>query len=139
MLKNALWALAGLVAGFALALVGVIGVEAFSALVHPLPGDFDGSMEQMCLHVARYPAWVLAVVVPMWACAAIAGTWTALWIGNRAAFGAVGLILLVALVYNLSELPYPAWFKAANLIVIPAAILLPLRFSRPRTLQVGKR
>ena len=44
-----------IVAGMLVAFVLVIAVELFSSVVHPLPADFDGSMEQMCEHVARYP------------------------------------------------------------------------------------
>ena len=32
----------------------VIAVEAYSSVVHPLPVDFKGTSEEMCLHVARY-------------------------------------------------------------------------------------
>lgn len=43
----------GVVAGLAVTFAAVVGVEAFSAVVHPLPPDFDGSMQSMCDHVAR--------------------------------------------------------------------------------------
>ncbi len=36
----------------------------------------------------------------------------------------IGVLLLAAVVFNLSMLPYPIWFKILNLLAIPAAILL---------------
>jgi hypothetical protein len=111
------------VIGLFLAFVLIVGVEGFSAVVHPLPKDFGGTMEEMCRHVERYPQWVLAVVVPMWAVAALVSTWIAQRIGNLYSSGIVGLLLLSALVFNISKLPYPIWFKAVNLLIVPAAII----------------
>jgi hypothetical protein len=41
-------------------------------------------------------------------------------------------LLLSALVFNISKLPYPIWFKAVNLLVIPAAIVAGSRFAGRR-------
>jgi hypothetical protein len=81
-------------------------------------------MEEMCLHVARFPHWVLALVVPAWAGTAFASTWISGRMGNRFCGLFIGLLLLAALIVNLSMLPYPIWFKILNLLAIPAAILL---------------
>ena len=95
-------------------------------------------MEEMCLHVERYPQWVLAAVVPMWTVAALVGTWIAQKIGNTYAAGIVGLLLLAALVFNLSMLPYPIWFKVVILLVIPAALVAGSRLARrPRAARQG--
>lgn len=129
--------LGGFVAGVMLAFALVIAVELFSSVVHPLPADFDGTQEEMCAHVERYPAWVLAVVVPAWAATAFAGTWIAGRLGNRGCALLVGLLIVVALVFNLSMLPYPIWFKIGCLIAIPCGIVLGLLFSgRPRAAAV---
>ena len=132
MIRASLRTLAAAVIGLFVAFILVVGVEGFSAVVHPLPKDFGGTMEEMCRHVERYPQWVLAAVVPMWAVAALVGTWIAQRIGNVYAAGIVGLLLLSALVFNVSKLPYPIWFKVVNLLVIPAAILAGSRFSGRR-------
>ncbi len=132
MIKASLRTLAATFIGLLMAFVLIVGVEGFSAVVHPLPKDFGGTMEEMCRHVERYPQWVLAVVVPMWAVAALFSTWIAQRIGNLYSSGIVGLLLLSALVFNLSKLPYPIWFKVVNLIVIPAAIVAGSRFSGRR-------
>lgn len=110
--------LAGLVVLFTL----LIAVEFFSAVVYPPPKDFGGTKEEMCRHVEQYPAWVLAAACPMWAFAAFASTWIARKIGNVTSAAIVGLLLLAALAFNISMLPYPIWFKIANLIVIPTAV-----------------
>jgi hypothetical protein len=121
-MKNILRTCVGLVAGMVVALVLLVLVELLSAVVHPVPPDFGETMEEMCLHVARYPHWVLAVVVPAWGLTAFTGTWTAGRIGNRAAALSAGVLLLAGLVLNISMLPYPLWFKTATLLVIPAAL-----------------
>ncbi|MEI8382103.1 MAG: hypothetical protein WCJ09_18375 [Planctomycetota bacterium] len=51
----------GVVLGMGLSFVLVIAVEAFSSVVHPIPADFQGTMDEMCQHVARYPHWVLGL------------------------------------------------------------------------------
>ena len=66
--------MAAIIAGMIVAFVVVVAVELFSAAVHPVPPDFAGTREEMCLHVERIPTWVLALVVPAWAGAAFAGT-----------------------------------------------------------------
>ena len=81
-LRTFAWTIAGIIAGLALAFVLLIAVELASAVVHPLPPDFAGTQEEMCAHVARYPAWVLALVVPAWALTAFAATWTANRLGG---------------------------------------------------------
>ena len=117
-----------LLAAFAL----IVGVELFSAVVHPFPPDFDGTEEEVCQHVERYPAWVLAVVVPAWAGTALVSSWIAGRLGNRACGVIVGLILLAALILNISMLPYPIWFEVACVISLLCATVLGLYLSRRR-------
>lgn len=109
-----------LVAAIAVVFLLLIAVEFFSSIVHPLPADFDNSMEQMCQHVARYPHWVLAAVVPMWAVIAFLGTTIARRLGNRPCAIVIAVLLLAAAIGNIAMLPYPMWFK----IVQPVAILI---------------
>ncbi len=98
-----------------LALVLVITVELFSAVVHSVPPGFTGTMDEMCQHVARYPHWVLGVVVLAWSATTFLSTWVARRIGNRLAGIAVILILTFAIVFNVSKLPYAMWFKVVML------------------------
>lgn len=115
----------GGVAGILLAFVLVVAVEGFSAVVHPFPPDFGGTTEEVCRHVERYPAWVLAAVVPLWAGTALASTWLAARWGGRGCGLFVGLLIFLALASNLAMLPYPIWFKLASLIAVPLAIWRP--------------
>lgn len=65
-------------AGFVLALVMTMGVEAFSAVVHPVPPGVDLRELEACrAHVARYPAWVLAAVVVAWGATTMLASWLA--------------------------------------------------------------
>jgi hypothetical protein len=128
-MKTALRTLAAIIAGMLSAFVLINLVELFGTVVHPAPSDFGGTMEEMNEYVAGYPHRVLAVVVAAWGATAFVSTWTAYKIGNRGAAAVVGLLLLAALVFNISKLPYPIWFKIANLLVIPTAIVLGGRLS----------
>ena len=62
MIKPSLRILAGTIVGLFLAFVLIVGVEGFSAVVHPLPEGFGGTMEETCRHVEKYPQWVLAIL-----------------------------------------------------------------------------
>ena len=96
----------------------------------------------MCAHVARYPAWVLALVVPAWGLTALAGTWIARRIGGpnggpsaersggRSAALVVGLLLTAGVLFNVSMLPYPLWFKILSTIAVVGAVVVTSR-SRP--------
>ena len=123
-MKSVMRTLVAVVAGMALAFVLVVAVELFSAVVHPLPADFDGNIPE---HVRRYPNWILGVVVPMWAATAAAATWVTARLGGRLAGALVTLLLASALAFNLSMLPYVRWFKIAMPAAFFVACLLGIR------------
>ncbi|QDU91366.1 hypothetical protein Pla175_47880 [Pirellulimonas nuda] len=108
------------VAGIVVALALLVAVELWSAVVHPTPADFGGTTDQMCAHVANYPPWVLALVVPMWGFTAWLSAWVARKIGGRSAAWVVSVLMLAAVVLNVAMLPYPAWFTLACPIVVGA-------------------
>jgi hypothetical protein len=126
-MKSAVRTLLAGVAGMVVAFVLVVAVEFFSAVVHPLPANFDGNIPE---HVRRYPQWVLGVVVPMWGASAAAATWVASRIGGRLAGALVALLLAAALAFNLSMLPYVLWFKIAMPAVFFVACLLGIGYGR---------
>ena len=126
-------AVGAIVAGTFVAFILVVAMELFSEVVHPVPPDFGGTMDEMCRHVERYPHWVLAVGVLAWASTAFASTWIAGRLGNRGCALFIGLLLLTALICNISTLPYPIWFKVASLITIPSAIVAGLYLSSRRS------
>jgi hypothetical protein len=82
--------------------------------------------------VEKYPAWILAVVVPAWAAVGFAGTWIAQRIGNLYSSAIVGLLLLAALGFNVLKLPYPSWFKVATLLAIPIVMVAGIRLAMRR-------
>ncbi len=123
MFRTILRGAGALIAAIAITLVLVIAVEIFSAVVHPVPENFDGSVEEMCEHVAQYPHWVLAVVVPMWGATAFIGTWIAGRVGNRACAIFIGVLLLAAVLWNVAMLPYPLWFKLIQPVVVAIAVV----------------
>jgi len=129
-LRNIAWVTAGIIAGLFIAFVLIIAVELASAVVHPLPPDFKGTQEEMCAHVARYPQWVLALVIPAWALAAFAGAWTAQRIGGRPSALFINLLLTAAVLFNVSMLPYPNWFKILSPLAVVAAVIAAIR-TRP--------
>src|ERR1700746_3705482 len=96
--------LVAIIAGMLAAFVLIVAVELFSAVVHPVPPDFGGTMEEMCEHVARYPHWVLALVGLAWGVTAFVSTWTVARIGGRGSALFLGLLLLAAAVFNISML-----------------------------------
>jgi len=120
-MKTPLRTLLAVVAGLALALAFVVAVEAFSEMVYPTPPDFTGTMEEMCLHVSRYPDWVLGVVVLLWSATAFLSAWIATRIGNRPAGVVLSLVLAAAISSNIAMLPYTMWFKVVMLICFTIA------------------
>lgn len=121
----------GVVAGIVTAIALLIAVEFYSAVVHPFPEGVEQTHEEICAHVASYPAWILATAVPMWGFTAFASVWVAARIGNRWGGLLVGALFFVAIAANLAMLPYPVWFKIAMPVVILIAATLAL-FSAER-------
>ena len=124
MTKIVLRTLAAIAAGMLAAFVLVVLVELFSSVVHPVPPNFGGTNGRDVRTRGALPAMSAGSRRTGMGRTAFLGTWTAYRIGNRGPAAVVGLVLLAGLVFNLSMLPYPAWFKVANLLVIPIAIVL---------------
>jgi hypothetical protein len=125
-MKTVLRWILGVVAGLALAFVLVVGVELFSAVVHPVPADFTGTMEEICEHVAQYPDWILGVAVIAWSAITFASVWVATRIGYRTGGLLVAFMLAAAIVMNISMLPYALWFEVVMLSCFVVAAYLGL-------------
>src|SRR5260370_36795488 len=97
--------------GLVTAMFLIVGIEYFSSIVHPFPPGVDPTDYEVCkAHVARYPAWVLLLVVLGWGLTTFLSSWlaTRLGSGRYLAHGiVVGSILLALAVMNMSMLPYP--------------------------------
>jgi hypothetical protein len=126
-MKSVLRTLFAVMVGLALALALVVAVELLSAVVHPLPANFDGNIGE---HVKRYPHWILAVVVLAWSATAAAATWVGSRLGNRLAGAVVALLLAWGLTFNLTSLPYAMWFKVVMFGAFPIACLLGITYGK---------
>lgn len=124
-------------AGIVVAGVLAVAVEGASAAAHPLPAGFGGTFEEMCRHVERFPAWLLAAAGLAWGGIALAATWTTRRLGNRWSAAVIGVLLGGAVVLNISMLPYPLWFKGTSLGAIVAGIACGYRLSGRRASSVG--
>jgi hypothetical protein len=130
MTKTVLRTVFAVAAGLVVAFLLVVAVEMFSEKVYPSPAGSEENMEEMYRHIESYPSWILAIVVPMWGATAFVSTWMAQRIGNNLSSAIVGLLLLAAVGFNIAQLPYPTWFKIANVLVIPLAIIVARRAPR---------
>lgn len=100
-------------------------LEGISSILHPWPEDFGGTMEEIERQVETYPAWVLALLggvgygTTMLVCTLIA---TRVGHNRNPTFGyGVGLFLFAMVVFNMTMLPYPAWFWVLMFTVLPPA------------------
>ena len=116
-----------IIAALLVAFILLAAVEVLSSIVHPFPADFANTMEDMHQHVARCPGWVLAVVVPVWGLIAFISTWIAKRIGSRGAGVVIALLLVAAVLFNVSSLPYAIWFKIASVVAVLFAVVVPIR------------
>lgn len=136
MIGSIVRSVAAVVAGLVVAMILVVLVEFGSSIVHPFPPGFDPNDFEACkAHVARYPGWVLAVVVAAWGLTTFLGSWVAARLGtgrHRAHGIVVGLILLGLAIMNMSMLPYPIWFWVGNLVAFPLGFYFGSRLGGPR-------
>lgn len=136
---SALRSLAAIIAGFVVASIVMMIVEAFNGhvlypeLMKAAEGVTDRETARALL--ASAPVGALLVVVVGWIVGGIAGGWTAARLATRARVGhglVLGALLTVAGIANNLMLPPPLWFWIAGLVVLlPAAYagarLVPMR------------
>lgn len=136
-MRSIFQSLGSVILGLIVAFVLIIAIELFSAVVHPLPDGFDYTTDALNQHVANYPDWVLGLVVPAWGVMTFASVWlaTRLGTGRHPAHGiVVGLLLLLAVAYNMYLLPYPSWFEVANVAAFLTCIYLGKKLGQGRAL-----
>ncbi|MBY0526247.1 MAG: hypothetical protein K2R98_22835 [Gemmataceae bacterium] len=122
--------------GLVAAVFLIVVVEVASSIAHPFPADVDPSDYEACkAHVARFPAWVLLLVVLAWGLTTFLSAWLATRLGSgrhRAHGIVIGSILLALAIMNMSMLPYPIWFWASNLALFPLGTYWGARLGGPR-------
>ncbi len=133
-MKSILRSTAAVILSLVVALALVVAIEVISAVMHPFPEDFGGTREEVAAHVANYPAGVLALLGGAgYALTMGVSVWLATRLGSsrHPAHGyGVGALLLAALIFNMSMLPYPLWFVVLDLILLPACIYLGVKLGR---------
>jgi hypothetical protein len=121
--RRALAVLAGL--GVAIGLI--FAIEGINVLLHPLPSGIDPrDADALKAVMGQWPASALLIVLLGWGLGAFAGGRVAARVGGAKAgpARAVGLVLLVAAIYNMLTIPHPLWFWVLGiLLIVPAAEL----------------
>lgn len=115
----------GAIAGVLTACVIILIMEQLTLKLYPMPEGMDPTDIEAHREYARVaPAGALGFVLLGYALAAVAGGLVAALICHRRrAVLVVSGLLVVASVANLSTIPHPLWFWAANLVGVA---LLPL-------------
>ena len=133
-MRSLLQSVGAIVASLMAAMLLVILVEVVTLHFHPFPDGSDPNDQQFIVeHVAKFPAWVLALAVVGWAVTTFVAAWIATRLGSarHPAHGiAVGLLLFAAAAFNMYLLPYPVWFEAGNYLLLPLAIFAAVRLGR---------
>jgi len=120
MLRKALGALAGLVAGFAAIMI----VQTIGHKVYPPPPGLDPKdAEALKALIGSMPTGALLFVLCSYAVGSLAGGFVASKIGQHVAPALiVGALLMAAGVANLMSIPHPTWFTVINLLLfVPLA------------------
>lgn len=125
MIKIVLQNIGAILLSMFVAILLLAGIEWIGTILHPFPADFAGTREEVVEHVANYPSFGLFVGGIGWVITMFIAAWLATRINaNRhPAYGiGIGLLFFAGAVFNMSMLPYPLWYWALNLIMLPAAI-----------------
>lgn len=124
MARNAGAVVAGLLVSFAIVFVA----EMIGHRVYPLPAGTDlTNPDALSAVVGQMPAGAFAFVLGGWLIAVGAGAWIAMWIAKSATLRPglmVGLIFLVATVFNFMTIPHPIWVVAGGVLGIPLVAYL---------------
>lgn len=127
---------AAVMMGLVVAFVVSFGIELINSRIFPLPAGTDPrDPAAVKSAIAGLPAAALAGVLLGWFLAALAGSWVATRIarGDHRPAWFLGVLLLAAAVGNMLEIPHPAWFWAAALVLYPAGTMLGARLGSRAT------
>ncbi|CAN5163876.1 hypothetical protein BH10PLA2_BH10PLA2_13080 [soil metagenome] len=138
-MKKVLRQTIAIVTGMILAILLVSGVEVVSNMKHPPPPGSNGTFEEMCELVRTYPQWLLGAGGIAWCVTAFLSTGLATLIGGRIPGIIVAVVLLAALGFNLSMLPYVTWFKIVMPIGLMVGCFLGVKLGRLRVHPLGAR
>lgn len=125
LLRNIVAALAGAI----LAMILIAGAEIITLRVYPKPEELT-----IAEAIATRPVGALIAVLLGYFVGVSAGAWLAarISVSRHARQGMmVGVLFFAASLANLLKYPHPAWFWTANLVLIPLATWLGMRFGEP--------
>lgn len=110
-------ALFAVVAGVALAWLGIALLTGFVHAAYPLPSGIDpADRTAFAAAVAQVPARALGLILAAWALGTFVGAWLAARIAGRAFYASlVGGVMMLAGVKMLVQTPHPWWFTAAGI------------------------
>jgi hypothetical protein len=125
--RNIVAAIAGTIAGG----VSIALIQGLNGRFYPPPPGLDWkNSEAVAAYAKTLPAGAFLVVLASYAVGVTLGAWLAGKLSAdfpyRQAIIVTGLFFIASLM-NLFALPHPAWFWAANLILVPVAGWLALR------------
>jgi len=125
---KALRSILAFVIGAAVSMFFIVLVEGVNESIWPWPAGVDKSDMKICLaYFVSLPATAFVIGVVGWSLAALCGPWVATRLGTNRhpAHGiALGVLLMLMALFNMSMLPYPLWFWAAILILLPTSLIL---------------
>lgn len=129
-------------AGATVSLIFIVLVEGVDASIWPPPEGVDlmKDKEACVAYFVSLPAAALVIAVVGWSLAALCGPWLATRLGTNRhpAHGVLlGALLLAGAVFNMSMLPYPAWFRVAVVILLPASLVVGSLRAGPRSVSEG--
>lgn len=140
---KALRSIVAFLVGAAVSMFFIIAVEGINAVLWPPPAGVNLMKDkEACLaYFVSLPTAALVVGVVGWTLAALCGPWVATRLGTNRhpAHGfALGTLLLLGAVVNMSMLPYPLWYWAAVLILLPSSLVVGSLQSRPAAIVEGE-
>ncbi len=118
-MRSALRSAGVVLLGFVVAVIVLVAAEVVNSKIFPLPAGIDPTnMEALKQVVANLPARAFVLVVMGWAVATFCGAWLAARLASRVQAvhgGVVTVMLIVAGILNMLDLPHPTWVWIAGL------------------------
>jgi hypothetical protein len=122
MLKNILASIGGLAT--ALGLIALL--EMLDSSIYKLPPGLDSNnIEALKIYIASLPVWALLLLLLNYALASFAGGMVAGLISRQMRQPVtIGVLLTMANIINLHELPHPMWFMVlSSILYVPFAFI----------------
>lgn len=121
-----------MLAGVIVAMVLIVLLQSVAHSVYPPPPGLDYTNPEVRKTVMmQAPAGALFIVLLSYFVGTFIGSWVAARLSAEAPLRQgylIGLLLLVASVMNLKEVPHPLWFIVGNIVVVLVGALIGARW-----------